>query len=295
MLKPVPLFIDLHSHSTASDGTDAPAALVRKAKRAGLSALSLTDHDTTAGLDEAAAEAARLGLDFLPGIEISAVYPRPGVMHLLAYGFDPTEPTFTAMVDRLQAGREARNAFLIRELNAVGVRIDEEELRQVAGDKGVIGRPHFAKLLALKGYVPHPAAAFKYYLGNSGRFRFDRSEPTPREAIDAVHAAGGIISCAHPKQWRKQNRSQLAHELKSLADQGMDAVECVHSDHRESFVSELETLAEKYGLLKTGGSDYHGSAKKWLTLGKAGMHRRVPRAWLDAIRSRLRERRSAAA
>ena len=295
MPQPIPLFIDLHAHSTASDGTDAPAALVRKAKRAGLSALSLTDHDTTAGLEEAAAEASKLGIDFLPGIEISATYPRPGVMHLLGYGFDPADARFLAMVDQLQAGRERRNAFLVEELNAVGVRIDFDELRQIAGDVGVIGRPHFAKLLALKGYVPHPQAAFKYYLNNAGRFRFDRPEPTPREAIAAVHAAGGIVSCAHPKQWRKQNRSQLAHELKNLADQGLDAVECVHSDHRESFVSELEALADQFGLLKTGGSDYHGGAKKWLTLGKAGGLRRVPRPWYDAIQCRLRDRRAAAA
>ena len=290
----IPLFIDLHAHSTASDGTDAPAALVRKAKRAGLSAIALTDHDTTAGLDEAQAEADRLGIDFLPGIEISATYPRPGVMHLLAYGFDPDEPTFRRMVDRLQVGREERNAFLVEQLNAAGVRISFEELRQVAGEGGVIGRPHFAKVLALKGYVPHPQAAFKYYLGNSGRFRFDRPEPTPREAVAAVHAAGGIVSCAHPKQWRKANAAQLAHELKSLADQGLDAVECVHSDHRESFVAELEALAERFGLLKTGGSDYHGGAKKWLTLGKAGSLRRVPRGWYDAIVRRLREQRIAA-
>ena len=293
--KPIQLFVDLHAHSTASDGTDAPADLVRKAKRAGLSALALTDHDTTSGLAEARAEATRLGIDFLPGVEISATYPRPGVMHLLGYGFDPTHPALIDMLDALQAGRDARNKFLVEELNAVGVRIDMDELREIAGNTGVIGRPHFAKLLALKGYIPHPQAAYKYYLGNAGRFRFDRSEPTPREAIAAVHAAGGLVSVAHPKQLRKANHAQLAHELKSLADQGLDGVECVHSDHRESFVSELESLAERFGLLKTGGSDYHGSAKKWLTLGKAGSLRRVPRSWFDAIRARLRERSTSAA
>lgn len=287
------MFVDLHAHSLASDGTDSPAELIRKAHLAGLSAIALTDHDTTAGLAEAASEARRVGVDFLPGIEISATYPRPGVMHLLGYGFDPDHPAIRQLTDDLQSSRVERNRFLIEQLNAVGVRIDEEELNAVAGNIGVVGRPHFAKLLALKGYVPHPQAAFRHYLGNDGRFRFDRYEPTPAEAISAVHAAGGLVSAAHPMQWRKENFAQLAHELKSLADLGLDAVEVLHSDHRDSLVAELETLADRYGLLKTGGSDYHGGIKSWITLGRAGERRRVPRGYYERLTARLAERPAA--
>jgi predicted metal-dependent phosphoesterase TrpH len=294
----IQLYVDLHTHTTASDGTDSPTGLVRRAKAAGLSALAITDHDTTAGLAEARAEAGRLGIEFLPGIEISAAYPRPGVMHLLGYGFEPNHPVLQSLVRRLQGAREERNDFLINELNAAGVRITFEEVAEIArprdaapGDELVIGRPHFAKLLFLKGYVPHVNAAYRYYLGNTGRFRFDRHEPEPAEAIAAVHEAGGVVSLAHPNQLRKQNFAQLASEVANLAAVGLDGIEVVYNDHRESFVAELKELCRRHNLLATGGSDFHGSAKKWIVLGRCGSRRRVPRKYYDRLKTRLRERR----
>ena len=285
------LFVDLHMHSTASDGTDTPTQLVHKAKRAGLSAIALTDHDTVAGIYEAREAAARVGLDFLTGIEISASYPRPGVMHLLGYGIDPDHPALRSFTDKLQDSRRERNQFLVDRLQRVGIDIDFEQLRAVAGSDN-IGRPHFARLLFVKGYIPHVNAAYKYYLGNTGDFRFDRREPEPREAIDIIHAAGGVASLAHPQQLRKQNFAQLANEIKNLADKGLDAVECIYNDHRESFVSELKDLCKRYDLLQTGGSDYHGSAKKWLTLGKCGLRRRVPRKYYERLKQRIEARRA---
>ena len=279
----IPLYVDLHTHSTASDGTDAPRQLVRKAKAAGLSALALTDHDTVAGIAEAADEARKVGLDFLPGIEVSAAYPRPGVMHLLGYGIDPTHPALHALTSGLQSARHERNLFLVEQLNRVGVRIDYDELRQLAGAEAQIGRPHFAKLMFLKGYIPHVNAAYRYYLNNAGQFRFDRREPEPAEAIAAIHAAGGLVSLAHPIQLRKQNHAQLACEIRHLADCGLDAVEVVYNDHRESFVAELKELCKRHNLLMTGGSDYHGNAKKWIVLGRCGMRRRVPRKLYERL------------
>ena len=293
----IPLYVDLHTHSTASDGTDTPAQLVRRAKAAGLSAIALTDHDTVAGVAEAQCEAARVGLEFLPGIEISAAHPRPGVMHLLGYGVDPHSPRLLELCDRLQAARSDRNDFLIDKLNRVGVRVDMDELIDVAGGPekaGCIGRPHFAKLLYQKGYVPHVNAAYKHYLSNAGEFRFDRREPEPFEAIDAVHAAGGLVSLAHPNQLRRENFAQLACAVRHLADLGLDAVECVYNDHRESFVVELQELCRRLGLLMTGGSDYHGNAKKWIVLGRCGMRRRVPRELYERLCERLASRRAAA-
>ena len=143
-------FVDLHLHSTASDGTDPPAHLVEKAAQAGLSAIALTDHDTTAGCAEAAEAARRIGIDFLCGIEISARYPRPGVMHLLGYGVEPDHPVLASLMQRLQEGREERNRFLIEALNRAGVRLEMDDVRRVAG-KGVIGRPHFARAMVHKG------------------------------------------------------------------------------------------------------------------------------------------------
>jgi predicted metal-dependent phosphoesterase TrpH len=291
----IELFVDLHTHSTASDGTDTPAHLVRRAKAAGLTALALTDHDTVAGVAEAAAEAARVGLEFLPGIEISASYPRPGVMHLLGYGVDPHHPALRHLCRRLQDARHERNLFLVEELNAVGVRFDYDELVEVAGgpeQAGCIGRPHFAKLLFLKGYIPHVNAAYKYYLGNTGRFRFDRREPEPAEAIRIVREAGGLVSLAHPNQLRKRNFAELAQEISNLARVGLEAIEVVYNDHRESFVQELKELCRRHDLLMTGGSDFHGHAKKWIVLGRCGMRRRVPRKYYEALLARLRERQS---
>ncbi len=293
--KTIQLYVDLHSHSTASDGTDTPAQLVRKAKAAGLTALALTDHDTVAGIAEAQCEARKVGLDFLPGIEVSASYPRPGVMHLLGYGIDPHSPELLALTNHLQAARHERNLFLIEQLNAVGIRVSHDELIDAAGGPekaGVIGRPHFAKLLFAKGYIPHVNAAYKYYLNNAGRFRFDRREPEPAEAIAAIHAAGGVVSLAHPIQLHKQNFAQLACEIQNLAEAGLDGIECIYNDHRESFVAELKELCRRHDLLMTGGSDYHGCAKKWIVLGRCGMRRRVPRKLYDRLLERLALRRS---
>ena len=288
-----PLFVDLHTHSTASDGTDAPAEVIRKAKRAGLSAVALTDHDTVEGCAEAAAEARRVGIDFMPGIEVSCAYPRPGIIHMLGYGVDYAGGEFAGFTDRLQEARRERNRRLVEALRRAGVRIELEEVAAVAGG-GQIGRPHFAKVLAMKGYIPHPAAAYRYYLGNAGDFKVEKDEPAPAEAIAMIHAAGGAAVLAHPNQLRKQNYAQLAAEIRSLADAGLDGVECIYNDHRESFVHELKELCKGHGLLMTGGSDYHGSAKKFITLGRCGLRRRVPRKLYDRLHQRLRTRRAAA-
>ncbi len=234
----------------------------------------------------------------MPGIEISAAYPRPGVMHLLGYGFNPADEGLRRLTGSLQDARHERNEFLVRSLNAAGVEVSFEELAEVArGRNGgeeatrVIGRPHFAKLLFLKGYVPHVNAAYRYYLGNAGAFRFDRREPEPAEAIAAVHAAGGVVSLAHPNQLRKQNFAQLSSEISHLASLGLDGVEVIYNDHRESFVAELKDLCRRHDLLMTGGSDFHGSAKRWIILGRCGNRRRVPRKYYDALLERLRTRR----
>ncbi|MEL7237532.1 MAG: PHP domain-containing protein [Planctomycetota bacterium] len=288
--RPVTLHVDLHMHSTASDGTDTPTQLVHKAKRAGLSAIALTDHDTVAGVAEARDAARRVNLDFVPGIEVSASYPRPGVMHLLGYGIDIEHPALSRLTANLQDARAERNAFLIDRLQSVGIDIDHAQLRAFAGSDN-IGRPHFAKLLFAKGYIPHVNAAYRYYLGNTGKFRFDRREPEPAAAIAAIHEAGGVVSLAHPIQLRKQNFAQLANEIKNLADAGLDGVECIYNDHRESFVCELKDLCRRFDLLQTGGSDYHGGAKKWITLGRCGQSRRVPRKLYDRLLERLAARR----
>jgi predicted metal-dependent phosphoesterase TrpH len=278
-------YIDLHTHSTASDGTLSPRELVKCAARSSLSALALTDHDTTAGLAEAADEARTLGIDFLPGVELSCAYPRPGTMHLLGYGIDPNSTILSKTLGDLVQARNERNRQIIKTLNAHGIAITDEHVARIAG-RGVVGRPHIAAALIELGVVKTSAQAFSQYLGQGGSAYADKERLTSREAIDLIHSAGGIVSLAHPVQLRKQNRAQLREEIKTLADLGLDAVEVLHSDHPEHVVDMLEGWAERFGLLKTGGSDFHGSNKPHIAIGFA-QRLRVPMSYLHAIRERL--------
>jgi len=277
--------IDLHCHSTASDGTLPPAQVVRLAIDRGLSALSLTDHDTIAGVDEAATEARKLGLDFIPGIEISAEFPHPGTMHLLGYGVDPQSPTLRDLTKTLLAGRDNRNPKIIAKLQQLGVDITMDELTREAGGK-VLGRPHIAAILHRKGYVSSIKQAFDKYLAPGGLAYFDKERLTPAQAVQMIIDSGGIPVLAHPIQLRYQNDAQLERIVKDLIDLGLRGIEVMHSDHNAKLVEQYTALADRYHLLKTGGSDFHGSNKSNIQLGDAN-GRRIPREFFDALQSAL--------
>lgn len=277
--------IDLHSHSTASDGTLPPAQVVRLAIERGLSALSLTDHDTIAGVAEAAAEAQKLGLDFLPGIEISAEFPHPGTMHLLGYGVDPNSATLRDLTKTLLAGRDNRNPKIIAKLQELGVAITMDELAQEAGGK-VLGRPHIAAILHRKGYVSSIKQAFDKYLAPGGLAYFDKERLSPAQAIAMIRDSGGIPVLAHPIQLRYQNDAQLDRIVKDLIDLGLRGIEVIHSDHDAKMVEKYTALANRYHLLKTGGSDFHGTNKSAIQLGDAN-GRKIPREFFDALQSAL--------
>jgi predicted metal-dependent phosphoesterase TrpH len=278
-------FIDLHSHSTASDGTFPPREVVRLAHRAGLSALALTDHDTVAGCAEAADEAKKLGIDFLCGIEISAEYPKPGTLHLLGYGVDPTNDDLANLMKRLIEGRTARNKQIVAALNEQGVTITlEEVLAQANG--GTVGRPHIAAILVRKGYVSSTQQAFDKYLGQGGKVYFDKEVVTAKRAIQMIHGAGGVSVCAHPVQLKKENDAQLETAIKELVDYGLQGIEVIHSDHDEATIEKLSAFADKYKLVKTGGSDFHGANKPHIELGKAGK-RKIPRMLFEQLQERI--------
>ena len=246
-----------------------------------MSALALTDHDTVAGTHEAAAAAKSAGLDFLPGIEISAEFPHPGTMHLLGYGVDASNPALKNLTETLLAGRDNRNPRIVEKLNEMGVSVTMSEWEQEA--KGnVLGRPHLAAILLRKGYVSSIKQAFDKYLGQGSPAYFDKERLTPKQAIDRIRESGGVTVLAHPVQLRLQNDSQLDTVVKGLVDIGLAGLEVIHSDHSADLVSKYEALAEKYGLLKTGGSDFHGTNKKDIHLGMAN-GRRVPRKWYEAL------------
>ena len=285
-------YVDLHSHSTASDGTFAPVEVVRLAREAGLSGLALTDHDTIGGVEEAAAEAARLGITFLPGIEISAEYPHPGTLHILGYGIEPDSAVLRDMTAQLLAGRDNRNPKIIRRLQELGVAITMEEL-EVEAKQGnpelahkPVGRPHIAAILLRKGYVSSMKQAFDKYLAPGGLAYFDKERLSPRRALEMIHESGGVPVLAHPVQLRTENDAQLDRVVKDLVDLGLAGIEVFHSDHTPEWVEKCSGLARRYGLLKTGGSDFHGANKKDIALGCA-RGQRVPREFLDALLERL--------
>ena len=273
--------VDLHTHSTASDGSLPPAAVVRLAAEAGLSAVALTDHDTVTGLAEAAAAAAEVGIDFLPGMEVTAAFPRPGTMHLLAYGFDVGHPALQALVDRLSQARSDRAGQIVARLNRLGLDVSLAEVEAEAAG-GSIGRPHVARVLVRRGLATTHRDAFDRLLGSGGAAWVDTAPVDAEGVIAAVNAAGGLVSLAHPRQLRRRDFAQLRSMIEELADQGMGGLETLHSTHDLDTVHQLTRLADRLGLVPTGGSDYHGPHKPWVKLGSAG-GRPVLRSVYDQI------------
>jgi predicted metal-dependent phosphoesterase TrpH len=278
-------YVDLHCHSTASDGTLPPREVVRLAKQSNLTALALTDHDTVAGCAEAADEAKVQKLDFLCGIEISAEFPHPGTMHILGYGVDPDLPQLKNLTETLIAGRDNRNPRIVEKLNEMGVSVTMKEWENEASGK-VLGRPHLAAILLRKGYVSSIKHAFDKYIGQGSPAYFDKERLTPRQAIERIKSARGVAVLAHPMQLRTANDTQLDRVIKDLVDLGLAGLETIHSDHDAAWVEKITKLADKYQLLKTGGSDFHGTNKKDIALGVAN-GRRIRREMFDALIARV--------
>jgi predicted metal-dependent phosphoesterase TrpH len=279
-------YVDLHCHSTASDGTLAPADVMRLAKSSGLVAVALTDHDTIAGLPEASAAAKDLGLGFLTGIEISCEVPKPATLHMLGYGVDINSEPLKQLTSQLMAGRDDRNPRIIKRLNELNVFITMDEVdREAGGD--VVGRPHIAAVMMKKGYVSSIKQAFDKYLATGGLAYFDRDRPTPKRGIELIRQAGGLPVLAHPMQLRTENDAQLERTVKDLADLGLAGIEVIHSDHDACWVEKCSRLAERFNLLPTGGSDFHGTVKKDIQLGVAN-GRRIPREFYDRLCERLK-------
>jgi 3',5'-nucleoside bisphosphate phosphatase len=284
-------WIDLHCHSTASDGTLAPEDVVRLGVEVGLSALALTDHDTIDGLSAAAAEAKKLGLDFIGGIEISAEFPQPGTMHLLGYGIDAQSPVLRDLTKTLLDGRDTRNPKIIAKLQSLNVSITMKEVENEAGGN-VVGRPHIAAILVRKGYVSSIKQAFDKYLAPGGLAYFDKERLTPAIAVGKIIEAGGIPVLAHPIQLRYLNEAELERIVKDLIDLGLAGIEVMHSDHGPELVEKYTRLADRYKLLKTGGSDFHGSNKTRIQLGDAN-GKRIPRQFFDDLVAVVKEKKPA--
>ncbi|MFH0242488.1 PHP domain-containing protein [Streptomyces sp. HK10] len=250
--------IDLHTHSTASDGTDTPAELVRNAAAAGLDVVALTDHDTVAGYGEAIA-ALPAGLTLVPGAEFSCRLD--GVsLHMLAYLFDPDEPELARERELVRDDRVPRAKGMVARLRELGVPITWERVAEIAGD-GSVGRPHIASAMVELGIVETVSDAFTAeWIADDGRAHVGKHELDPFEAIRLIKGAGGVAVFAHPLAVK---RGQCVPEtaIAELAAAGLDGIEADHMDHDAATCERLHGMARDLGLLATGSSDYHGSRK----------------------------------
>ncbi|MDX3583193.1 PHP domain-containing protein [Streptomyces europaeiscabiei] len=253
--------IDLHCHSTASDGTDTPAELVRKAGAAGLDVVALTDHDTTRGHAEAIA-ALPEGLTLVTGAELSCRLDGVG-LHMLAYLFDPEESELLAERELVRDDRVPRARGMIAKLNALGVPVTWEQVAGIAAG-GSVGRPHVATALVELGVVPTVSDAFtEQWLADGGRAHVEKHETDPFEALRLIKGAGGVAVLAHPAAV-KRGRTLPESAIAELVAAGLDGIEVDHMEHDTATRARLRGLAKELGLLTTGSSDYHGSRKTCL-------------------------------
>ncbi len=287
--------IDLHCHTTVSDGGDEPAALVAKAAARGVAAIAVTDHDNISGCDEAVAEGRRRGVEVVRGVEISCAVDdlqarglRPTArptMHLLGYFVPPGDSPLAAGLEQLQRARADRNRVMVRRLNELGIPVTFEEVESEAGGPGAqIGRPHFAAVLVRHGAVPDYQAAFDEYLKKGARAYVPRALYAPVEAIRLMLDSGAVPVLAHPFTLNLTD-ADLARFVAELADAGLRGLECYHGDWPADEQRPLLSLATRHGLVATGGSDYHGSMRpdRDLPGGKHGVV--VPDACLEELRS----------
>ena len=251
---PLASIIDLHVHSTFSDGVLKPAELVDLAESQGLSAIAITDHDTADGTDEAIQRGFERGVEVITGIEISAWHGDIS-MHILGYRFRHDDEQFNSRLHLLQNGREARNARIIENLNNLGIKVKLEELMHYS-EYGQTGRPHIARLLVDKGVTKTIDLAFKYYLGRGAAAYAERFRFSARDAIAMIRQAGGIAVLAHPSSLDPSLRTILPL-LKDLCSEGLGGVEVYYPSHSPKAVKALVKMAKDMELLMTGGSDFH--------------------------------------
>jgi predicted metal-dependent phosphoesterase TrpH len=272
--------IDLHSHTNESDGSSSPQQLIDEAFRAGVEILGITDHDTFTGYDLAREAAREAGIELICGIELSTKLYGKSV-HLLGYfPFEDAPETFRGWVLDQQASRRERNGRLAKRLRELGLDVTVQEAEALG--KGMTGRPHFAKLLVDKGYVANLRQAFDDYLDESAKGYVYRREPGFAEGVAAIRQAGGIASLAHPVRVH----GDVAALMPELCAAGMNALEAYHSDHSAAETEFYLQLARRYGLLVTGGSDYHGTLKPDVRLGTgSGGNLHVPPEVVDALKA----------
>ncbi len=273
--------VDLHMHSTASDGSDAPEAVAALAERNGLRVIALTDHDSLDGIPAAAARAEAAGIRLIPGVELS-VYEEGTDVHLLAYGFDPADGALRAAIARYRESRRERARKILARLKGLGIRVPMEEVETIARG-GALGRPHVAEALLRAGHVDSFNEAFQRFLGTHAPAYVGKTAVSLEEATRVVREAGGVTVLAHPGTLNRD------HLIPGWARRGLDGLEVWHSKHDASAVARYQSYAKLHGLLMTGGSDYHGERTPSVTIGSVA----VPEGVLPPLDEAFRARRPA--
>ena len=271
--------IDLHVHTTVSDSTASPAEAVRLAKEAGLSAIAITDHDTVSGYAEAAEAGKKYGVEVVPGIEISTKYGR--AVHILGYYIDPDSDKLAPVLEWVVHDRDERNRKMAELMAADGLPVSYEEMHRRFG--AVIGRPHFAEVLVELGLAKDIRDAFDRYVEKGQKYYLPRNFLSIERSIEIIREAGGVPVLAHPFQY-KLDDAGLRELIEHCMESGLQGMECRYSGYSVEQSKYLGRLAEEYGLIKTGGSDFHGDNKRHISIGTGTGHLEVPYKYLEKLR-----------
>ncbi len=274
-------FADLQLHSSASDGSDSPSEVVRRAARKGFAAIALTDHDTMEGVPEAAAAAVREGIELIAACELSTLDDAERQIDILAYGVDVNDVEFQATLTTIRSGRLGRAWLMVQRLNALGYAVSWERVQAIAGGEN-IGRPHVARAMVEAGVVPSVKDAFTpHFILDGGRCYVQRVKISPAEAIEQIHRAGGVAVAAHP------GRTALTDdEVASLANAGLDGLEVHYPRHSRGETARFLELAGRFDLLVTGGSDDHGDINEGRLMGRI----RLPWLHVERLKEAITQR-----
>jgi len=273
--------IDLHLHTTYSDGSLSPAEVLRLAQKANVSALSITDHDIVDGIPEAIEAGRRLGIEIIPGVEVSSRY-KDTELHILGYFLVRQDPLLLSRLAQLRAGRHDRNPRIVEKLNELGFALTYEDVKACAGS-GSVGRPHIARVLMEKGYVKSAKEAFDRFLGEDKPAYVPRELPEPAEAIAWIREARGLPVLAHPT-WVKETAEGLFKLCEKLKAEGLRGIEAHYSTHKPQQTKDYLDMARRLDLLVTGGSDFHGLTKPDIEVGVGRGGLTVPEKLLDPLR-----------
>ncbi|MCD7775803.1 MAG: PHP domain-containing protein [Firmicutes bacterium] len=274
-------YIDLHTHSTASDGSLTPREVVAEAKRAGLSAIALSDHDTTVGVAEAMAAGEELGVEVIPAIELSSESKTE--THILGFFIDPQNPALLSKLREVREIRERREEDVCAKLNSLGFEITMDEAREVAG-ANILCRAHFAKLMVQKGYCPSVKSAFDEYLSVGKKAYSGIQALTDTEAVKLIKTAGGDAYLAHLNQTHR-GHDDLYEYLRRLKSEGLTGIEGYYTEYTDEMGEEYRAMAKELDLCLSGGSDFHGAFKPHISIGRGTGNLRIPYDVLENMKN----------